>query len=286
MKYLVTGGAGFIGKYLVKELLETGHQIVVLDNLSNSKNLTLPLKVEFIDGDIRNIDDVKKASKGVDLVYHLAAKISTSESIEKRSLYYAVNIKGTQNIFEVNKNKKIVFISSAAVYGDTLELPIKETQRLIPKSPYSETKISCEKIISQNPENCIVRLFNVYGLGQSKEYASVLTKFFSAINEKRSLLVFGEGNQTRDFVHISDVVSALLFLQNERGVFNIGTGKEISVNKLLQIIGSYKNIEVRYAAKRDGDIRRSVADISKIMSRGWKPRISLGEGIKDMLSEI
>jgi len=284
MKILVTGGCGFIGRHLCKELVKN-NEVTVLDNFSNSTEKDIPENTVFINGDVRNIDDVKKASQGVDLVYHLAAKISVTESVEKPELYYDVNVNGTESVFEVNKNKKIIFINSASIYGDTEDLPVKETHPLNPKSPYAETKIAGEKIIVQNPENCVARLFNIYGEGQSKEYGGVISIFLKAAITDKPLTICGDGTQTRDYLHINDVVSALIFLQDKKGIYNLGSGKEISINQKVNIIKSIKrNIKIEHMPERDGDIYRSVADISKIKAAGWEPKVTMEKGITELFS--
>ena len=222
MNILVTGGAGFIGKHLVKFLIENKNNVSVLDNFSNSDKKWISkfkkYQIKIFEGDIRNDEDILKATKDQDLVIHLASKISVEESIKNPSETFEINVKGTEKVLEIckkNNVKKIIVASSAAVYGEGNEkYKITEQTKLNAISPYGESKIEMEKEIikfcSNNQINYVIlRFFNIYGLNQSMEYAGVITKFLEKIEKSENLIIFGDGTQTRDFVAIEDIINSI-----------------------------------------------------------------------------
>lgn len=282
MKICVTGGAGFIGSNIAKELVKQGHEIVVVDNLVNGKLENLDPyrdKIEFIKGDIRDIELLKKVFKGVEAISHQAALISVVDSIKQPELYEDVNVNGTKNVLEAAKEcnvKKVVFASSCALYGNNKNLPIKETEEPMPTSPYADTKVKGENLLKEYHEKyglktICLRYFNILGPGQdpNSPYAAVIPIFISKLLKDEPPFVYGNGEQTRDFIYIKDVVNANIkaLLENniEHEIINVATGKETSVNQLLEKLNSIlgKDIKPIYKDAREGDIKKSYADISK-----------------------
>ena len=279
MKVLVTGGAGFIGKYLVKSLLEKGNSVTIFDNFSNSTknsiNFLENVGAKVIEGDITKLDDILNAIKDNEIVIHLAAKISVSESISNPLQTYRVNVEGTKNILtacEKNNVKKLIAASSAAVYGEgNPNVKLTEEAELKPISPYGQSKVKMESVIkefeSKHDINCIMlRFFNIYGLGQTSEYAGVITKFLERIEHGKSLEIFGDGLQTRDFVAIDDIISSINdgILNGKSGTYNIGNGKSTTIKDLAELMISIsgKRLDIKYTNSLKGDIRNSQADIS------------------------
>jgi len=298
----VTGGAGFIGSHLVKALVKAGHQVRVLDNLSTGsiENLADVLNtIEFVRGDVRDYGAVESAVRGVDAVVHLAALIDVAESVEKPDLYFDVNVRGTYNVAKASKNvSTFVFASSSAVYGEPIRVPIPEDHPLMPKSPYAASKISGEAFVQAFANQygfrpVILRLFNVYGPKQSRAYAGVIIEFIRRVSRGEPPVIFGDGEQTRDFIHVSDVVEAvMLSLRNEgvRGVFNIGSGEGVTINHLARLILKLmgrEDLRPVYAPPRPGDIRHSIADISRARKElEFKPKVGLEIGIKELIKRL
>lgn len=279
MKIIVTGGAGFIGKHLIEFLITKKINISIFDNFSNSKEESIIyLKnqgVKIIKGDITKMQDINNAIKDHDIVIHLAAKISIQESIENPSKTFQTNVEGTKNVLiacEKNNIKKIIVASSAAVYGESLPgVKLTENSKTNPISPYGKSKVMMEreirKFISKHNINCIVlRFFNIYGIGQSVEYAGVITKFINRIKANKSLEILGDGMQTRDFVSIKDVINSIYHaIENgKNGTYNIACGKAITIKELAEFMISLygKNLEIIYNNAKKGDIKFSQADIS------------------------
>jgi len=299
LRVLVTGGAGFIGSHLVKALVKAGHQVRVLDNLSTGsiENLADVLNaIEFVRGDVSDYGAVESAVRGVDAVVHLAALIDVAESVEKPDLYFDVNVRGTYNVVKASKNvSTFVFASSSAVYGEPIRVPIPEDHPLMPKSPYAASKVSGEAFVQAFANQygfrpVILRLFNVYGPKQSRSYAGVIIEFTRRVSRGEPPVIFGNGEQTRDFVHVSDVVEAvMLSLRNEgaRGVFNIGSGEGVTINRLAHLIlelMSREDLRPIYAPPRLGDIRHSIADITRARKElGFEPKLGLEVGIKELI---
>lgn len=302
MRVLVTGGAGFIGKYLVKFLIEKGNIVTILDNFSNSSKKSIPHLIDIgakvIEGDITKYNEISNAAKDQDIVIHLAAKISVQESIRNPSETFQVNVDGTKNVLiacEKNSVKKLIVASSAAVYGESLpDVKLTEESKTNPISPYGESKVKMEQsiknFVSENNINCVIlRFFNIYGVGQSDEYAGVITKFIKRITENKPLEIFGDGLQTRDFVSVYDVINVIYnaTLNDKNGIYNIASGKAITIKELAELIISIseKKLEVKHVAPKKGDIMHSQADISLAKNNlRYYPKIELKEGIKQLLS--
>ncbi len=302
MRVLVTGGAGFIGKYLVKSLLKKGDSVTIFDNFSNSTKNSISFLVEtgskVIEGDITKIQDLQNAIKDHDIVIHLAAKISVLESISNPSETFRINVDGTNNVLAACKDnhvKKIIIASSAAVYGESSpDVKLTEKSVMNPISPYGESKMQMEQNIKQfaskhGIDYVVLRFFNIYGIGQSSEYAGVITKFIKRIIEKEPLEIFGNGLQTRDFVSINDIVSAIhnAISYDKSGAFNIASGKIITIKDLakMMILLSGKKLEIKFLDEKKGDIKYSQADISLAKNNlNHTPKIELKEGIKKLLN--
>ena len=295
MKFVVSGGAGFIGNNIVRELIKNQHSVTVIDNLhtgrmENLQDLKELIKFERID--IRDYEKIKSALKDVDGVFHEAALTNVPESYLKKDEYFDVNVKGTENIFEIanKENIKVVYASSSSVYGDTKKIPIREDSDKNPLNPYGETKLEDEEIAKKFATDGLqilgLRYFNVYGIGQTGTYAGVITQFLRKISEKRSLLINGNGEQKRDFIHVKDVAEANIKAMESKtnyGFFNIGTGKAKSINKLaeLMIELSGMKLEVIHGPPMQGDVFMSQADTflaEKMIN--WKYKIELEEGLK------
>jgi len=272
----------------------------VLDNLSNGslENIRDVLgSIEFIKGDIRDKNVVEGALKGVDAVVHLAALIDVAESVEKPELYLDVNVNGTFNVARASRKvSAFIFASTCAVYGEPVRIPIGEDHPLSPKSPYAATKIAGEAFVQAygnlyGYRPVILRLFNVYGPRQSKAYAGVITEFVKRATIGEPPIIFGDGEQTRDFVHVRDVAKAIikaLETNNASGIYNIGSGVAITINDLAHLIlklAGKENIEPRHGPPRPGDIKHSQANINRAkMELGYNPSVSLEEGIKEILN--
>jgi len=299
LRVLVTGGAGFIGSHLVKALVKAGHQVRILDNLSTGsiENIADVLDaIEFARGDVRDYEIVESVIRGVDAVVHLAALIDVAESVERPDLYFDVNVRGTYNMAKASGSvNTFVFASSSAVYGEPIKVPIPENHSLMPKSPYAASKVSGEAFVQAFANQygfkpVILRLFNVYGPKQSRAYAGVIIEFIRRVSRGEPPVIFGDGEQTRDFIHVSDVVEAvMLSLRSERarGVFNIGSGEGVTINYLARLILKLmgrEDLKPIYAPPRPGDIRHSIADISRARKElGFKPKVKLEVGIKELI---
>jgi UDP-glucose 4-epimerase len=307
MKYLVTGGAGFIGSHITEALIEQNHEVVVLDDLSSGhkKNLSnVWNRIEFIEGDIRDPEICIKAAEGCTGIFHEAALVSVPDSINRPRDNHDINITGTLNILEAARQqgvKRVVFASSAAVYGDNPELPKREDMLPEPKSPYALAKLTGEyylKVYAEcfGLETVALRYFNVFGPRQdpSSMYSGVISIFSERIKKGLPVTVYGNGEQTRDFVNVSDVVSANLSamtipgLRAGEGAFNIATGKQTS---LLQLLAALERIcanktDINFVPSREGDIQHSRADISKArQTLQFKPQLGLEEGLKQLRDE-
>lgn len=300
-RVLVTGGAGFIGSTLAEKLAEQ-NEVVILDDLStgkieNIKELLKRENVRFIRGSITDLELLQENFKEIDYVFHQAALASVPGSIEDPFSSNNVNISGTLNVLAAardNRVKKVVFASSCAVYGDPEVMPVAETAPLNPKSPYAVTKLACEYYCSVFSEiyslpTASLRYFNVYGPRQNpdSEYAAVIPKFISKVINGKPPVIFGDGSQTRDFVSVKDVVKAnILAAESEEvGVFNIGNGSSVTIAELAGMIVTLlgKNLKPLHEAPREGDIKDSVADISKARAIGYEPGYSLEDGLGETI---
>ena len=300
MNILVTGGAGFIGKYIVKSLLEKDNSVTIFDNFSNSTknsiNFLVNTGAKVIEGDVRKLDEIVNAIKDHEVVIHLAAKISVSESISNPSDTFQVNVEGTNNVLTAckkNNVKKLIAASSAAVYGEgTPNVKLIEESELNPISPYGQSKVKMELVIkefeSKHNINCIIlRFFNIFGIGQSPEYAGVISKFIEKITQDESLEIFGDGMQTRDFVAIEDVIQSIdnAILYGKSGTYNIGSGEITSIKEIAELMISMNEIklDIKYTNELKGDIRNSHADISRAKKEiKYFPKFKI-DRIKEML---
>lgn len=300
MKILVTGGNGFLGRHLVKYLLKKGHIITIFDNFSNSKNSsTLSFSndcLKIINGDITIPQEIESAIIEQDIVVHLAAKISVEDSIKNPTETLRINVDGTKNILSAchkYKIKKLIAASSAAVYGEgEKNIKLNENSKINPISPYGESKFQMEqeikKFSSEHDLNFVIlRFFNIFGIGQSAEYAGVITKFIEKISLDKSLEIFGEGIQTRDFVAVQDVVSSIdnAIEYGKNGIYNIASGKSITIKELAEFMISLsgKNLKIKFLEPKKGDIKYSQADISLAKKElNYSPKFDLNE-IKNLL---
>ena len=304
MRVLVTGAAGFIGHHLCGKLLQRGFEVWGLDDLSRGD----PARVrelerdgmKFVDVDIRDRGRVSEVLREIrpSAVAHLVALISVPESFEKPDLYRSVNAEGTRNLVSAANRvgvERFVYASSAAVYGDPVRLPIDEDHPVNPISPYGETKLLGERYVLEGFRGASfsLRLFNVYGRGQNPEYAGVITRFLERVREGKPPVIYGDGEQTRDFIYVGDVADAFIQALNSnlRGahVFNIGTGRPVSVRELARIVIELAGLDMEpvYADPRPGDIKHSYADISKAKSLlGWIPETSLEDGLRRLIGEL
>jgi UDP-N-acetylglucosamine/UDP-N-acetylgalactosamine 4-epimerase len=300
MRYLVTGGAGFIGSHIVDELVRRGHRVTVLDNLSTGKEENLASvrgKIELNTGSITDLSAVQAACRGADYVIHLAARTSVPRSVEEPLDTNATNIDGTLNVLVAARDAKVkrfVYAASSAAYGDTPKLPKAETMQAKPISPYGVTKYVGELYAQvfgrvYGLENALVRYFNVFGPRQdpTSQYSGVLSRFMLAVIEGKSLVIFGDGKQSRDFTYVANVVDETLRACEAKGasgkVFNGGTGKRITLNEVVKRLEKItrRRIRAEYAPPRSGDILHSQADVSRAKRiLRYKPAVSFEEGLK------
>lgn len=279
-KILITGGAGFIGSHIVDELIND-NEITIIDNLTTGsiKNLKYPEheNLNFIEGDIReiNFDDF---TSGTDYIFHLAAMASVPLSVEKPMECNDINVNSTVKLLKSavdNDVKKIVFSSSSSVYGENRNMPLKETEQPMPTSPYAASKASCELYLRTFYESyglnyIALRYFNVFGPRQDKnsQYAAVIPNFISSLLEGKQAEIYGDGEQTRDFVYIGDIAQANInsCKSDYNGIINIASGKKLTINELYEIVKNALGSELKpkYLPKRPGDIKHSLADTSNM----------------------
>ena len=299
MKYVVTGGAGFIGSHLTEKLIKQGDVVTVLDNLNTGKEKNLELikeKIEFVKGSILDTKLLEEITKNVDGVFHQAALASVQDSFTKPDEYYDVNVNGTENIFKLSKKYgfKVVYASSSSVYGNPTRIPTKESDDTNPINPYAETKLKAEELAIQYSKmgvNVIgLRYFNVFGKRQSKEYAGVIKLFLEQIRNELPPKINGNGTQSRDFVHVDDVVNANIMSMNSdvtHEFFNVGTNSSITVLDLAKTIieASGLNIEAIFGPGLEGDVDETIANIDLIEQKiGWKPSVMLVDWLKEIIS--
>jgi len=298
--YLVTGGAGFIGSHLVKELVGRAEKVKVLDNFVTGKRENLEgflEEIELIEGDIRDLDLVRSSINGVDFILHEAALHSVPKSIDDPISTNEVNVAGTLNILIAARDKKVkrvVFASSSSIYGEREDLPEREEDKPQPFSPYAASKLAGEyycSIFSRTfgLETVSLRYFNVFGPKQdpASEYAAVIPKFITCMLRNESPPVHGDGLQSRDFTYIDNVVTATLLATTAKGVsgevFNIACGKGYTVLNIVSHLNKLlgKSIEPRFTPPRKGDVRHTLADISKVENLlGLKTNVDFEEGLK------
>jgi UDP-glucose 4-epimerase len=303
VRVLITGGAGFIGSHIAETLVNKGHEVRIVDNLStgNIQNLHgFADKVEFFRGDIRNQALLSKLATGCDLIYHQAAVVSVPYSVDYPQETHDVNIQGTLNVLLAARErgvKRVVFACSAAVYGEDPELPKRETMAAEPIAPYGIEKITGEYYCMvfnklYGVEAVALRYFNVFGPRQDPRspYSGVISIFVDRALSKKQPIVFGDGEQNRDFVFIDNVVQANILAGTVKGAagrcYNVGLGQKTTLNDLLAMLGriTEQTIEARYQEARAGDIRESVADITRIKSElGYDPQVGVEEGLKRLV---
>lgn len=298
--YLVTGGAGFIGSHLVETLSLAGHHVTVLDNLSSGhkKNIEsfIGANVNFVEGDVRDANLLEQVALGCTGVFHLAALVSVPQSIERPNDSFDINLLGTLNILECcrkQKGTRMVFASSAAVYGDVNQHPVKEATQGTPLSPYGLHKWMCEEQADlyarlYNVHSTGLRFFNVFGPRQdpSSPYSGVISIFIDRIRRGLAPTIYGDGSQTRDFVYVSDVVQALIKAMNSEisgfAAYNVGRGESVTINKLWEILCESlgTKLPAKFGPAREGEIHTSLANISKIESAlGYSAETTLKEGL-------
>ena len=300
MKYVVTGGAGFIGSNIVKKLVSRGDNVTVIDNLKTGKeeNLTsVRDKIEFFNDSILNTELLEEQTQDIDGIFHQAALASVQDSFSKPDEYHNVNVNGTENILKLaKKNKfKVVYASSSSVYGNPERIPIKEIDSKNPINPYAETKLKKEELAIKYSEMGVkvigLRYFNVFGKGQSKEYAGVLKLFLERIRDGVPPKINGDGTQFRDFVYVEDVANANIMSMDsniDHEFFNVGTNSSISILDLANIIIEYSRLELKpiFGPELKGDVKKTIANIDLIRDKiGWVPTIMLEEWIKDIIIE-
>ena len=296
---LVTGGAGFIGSHLTHGLLQEGWAVRILDNFSSGFRRNLePFgdDIEVIEGDIRDSDACREACRGVDSVFHLAAMVSVVESVQDPLLSNDVTLRGSLNILDAAKNagaRRLILSSSAAVYGNADSVPTTEDQAMDPQSPYAADKAAAESYCRiyhslYGLETTVLRYFNVYGPRQSitSGYAAVIPSFINAVTSGRRPIIYGDGEQTRDFVFVTDVVAANLLAATSPksgGPYNVATGRGTSLLELLDCISRITGCDSNplFEQARDGEIRHSRAEITSIEhDLGFTPTTSLYSGLR------
>ena len=300
MKALVTGGAGFIGSNIVKHLLKEGHVVTVLDNLSSGyrTNLSPFPQVEFIEGDVRDAATVERATRGTEVVFHLAASVGNKRSIDHPLDDAAINVLGTLNVLEAARHagtRKIVFSSSAGIFGELKTLPIREDHPVEPDSPYGASKLGAEKACLAYSklyalEAVCLRYFNVYGVNQRYDaYGNVIPIFAQRLLHGEPITIFGDGEQTRDFVNVNDVVQANYRAGVARGVsgaFNIASATRVTINELarLMMAAGDRQCPLEYGPPRPGDVRHSLADIGAAQRAfGYQPTVDLATGLHEYM---
>ena len=300
MKSIVTGGAGFIGSNLVDQLVHKGHKVIVIDNFSTGRrsNLSHHKKnnVKVITIDISKNNKLDKYFKNTNYVFHLAGLADIVPSIISPKEYFQSNVKGTLNVLEASKKarvKKLIYAASASCYGIPKKYPTNEKSKIDPLYPYALSKFLGEQLVIHwakiyNMSNVSLRFFNAYGPKSrtTGAYGAVFGVFLAQKLANKPLTIVGDGTQTRDFIHVFDLVEAIIAVATKaknNQIFNVASGKETSVNQIAEIIGGDK-ISI---PKRPGEPDRSLADITKISSElNWKPKISINQGVKMMLQII
>jgi len=304
-KVIVTGGAGFIGSHLTELLLSRGYHVILIDDFSTGKMANIEpllksMKVNFIQGSITDLPLLQNLSQGVDFVFHQAALPSVPRSIEDPLSTNKVNITGTLNVLLAardNNVKKVIYASSSSVYGDTPTLPKREDMVSNPQSPYALTKLVGEYYcrvfhqIYDLPTICL-RYFNVYGPRQDSDsqYAAVIPIFITRLSENKPPIIYGDGEQTRDFTFVKDAIQAnIIGAESDAcGVFNIGRGENNTINDLTKTITRImgKDLQSEYQPPRVGDVRDSLADISKARAIGYKPQYNLDKGLRETIKRL
>lgn len=300
MHALVTGGAGFIGSNLVKLLRAEGHTVTVLDNLTSGyrKNLDAYPEVRLVEGDIRDANAILSAIEGAEVVFHLAASVGNKRSLDDPITDAEINLIGTLRTLEAVRHagvRKIVFSSSAGIFGELRTLPISEEHPIHPDSPYGASKLAAEKVCLAYArlygfEAVCLRYFNVFGVNQRFDaYGNVIPIFAHQMIKGKPVTIFGDGEQTRDFVNVKDVARANLLAATSRGVsgaFNIGSGTAITINQLVALMQEHGRMKatISHGPMRSGDVRHSLADLSAARQQlGFQPAVDLSTGLSEYL---
>jgi UDP-glucose 4-epimerase len=300
VKAVVTGGAGFIGSNIVALLVHKGHEVVVLDNLLSGyrENLDPFPQVRFIEGDVRDAATVAGCAAGAEVIFHLAASVGNTRSIEHPIDDAEINVLGTLRVLEAARHagvRKVVFSSSAGIFGELKTLPIREDHPVEPDSPYGATKLGAEKLCLAYAklyplEAICLRYFNVYGINQRYDaYGNVIPIFAHRMLHNEPVIIFGDGEQTRDFVNVRDVVMANYLAGMSRGVsgpFNIASGTRITINRLVELMIQASGIQprVEHGPPRKGDVRHSLAETTPANKAfGYEPQVSLEAGLKEYM---
>ena len=299
MKILVTGGAGFIGSHIAEYLVQRGDDVTVLDNLNTGKKDNLAKindKINFVNGDIRDYKLLEKLVNDTSSVFHEAALASVQQSFNMKDEYFDVNVNGTENILKLGKEYgfKIVYASSSSVYGNPKKIPIKEGDDRKPINPYAQTKLEGEYLAKKYSEIGVsvigLRYFNVFGSRQSIEYAGVIKLFLEKIKQKMPPKINGDGLQTRDFVHIDDIVKANILAMDsdiKHEFFNVGTGNSISILDLANVVinASGLSLEPIHGPELSGDVRATQGDITLIRKLlNWEPKMRLSDWLTKIIS--
>ena len=299
MRYIVTGGAGFIGSNIVKKLVARGDDVTVIDNLNTGKEENLKSvidKITFLKYSILNRELLEKQSQNIDGIFHQAALASVQDSFSKLDEYHGVNVNGTENILKLAKKNdfRVVYASSSSVYGNPERIPIKESDKKDPINPYAETKLKKEQLAIKYSEMGVkvigLRYFNVFGKGQSKEYAGVLKLFLERIRDKLPPKINGDGTQFRDFVYVEDVADANIMSMDSNinhGFYNVGTNTSITILDLAKTIIKSSGLDIQpiFGPALKGDVQRTIANIDLIKEEiGWEPTILIEKWIEEIIS--
>jgi UDP-N-acetylglucosamine/UDP-N-acetyl-alpha-D-glucosaminouronate 4-epimerase len=305
VKVLVTGGAGFVGSALVRALLEHGEDVRVLDNFSTGRRENLArLDVEVVEGELRSYERVHNAVRGVDVVYHLGALGSVPRSVQDPLTSSAVNVEGTLNVLLAARDesvRRVVFSSSSSIYGSAGELPRTEAMPADPISPYGVAKLAAERYcvsfarVYHGFETVVLRYFNVFGPRQdpTSQYAAVVPLFVTAIRTGRPVTIYGDGEQSRDFTYVDNVVDATIRAGEAEGasgrIFNVAAGAPATVNTLADMVGRIldRPVEREFREPRPGDVRDSWADVGEARQvLDWRPTIDLEEGLRRTIESL
>lgn len=306
LRALVTGGAGFIGSHIAHRLVDNGYEVVVLDNFFTGKRENLDAiasNVRVVEGDVRDLAAVEACAAGCDVIFHEAAIVSVPFSVEKPQESHDVNIQGTLNVLHAArkaKTRRVVYASSAAVYGDEPTLPKAESMRPEPISPYGVEKLTGEHYLATwsklyGVETVALRYFNVFGPRQDPKspYSGVISIFVDAILSGRPITFFGDGSQSRDFVYVGNVVDANLLAATREGasgrVYNVGCGKRTTLVEVASLIekAARTTVERSHASPRSGDIKESVADIARARADlGYAPAVDVDEGLRRLVEYV
>lgn len=299
MRYIVTGGAGFIGSSIVKKLVARGDDVTVIDNLNTGKEENLKSvidKITFLKYSILNRELLEKQSQNIDGIFHQAALASVQDSFSKLDEYHDVNVNGTENILKLAKKNdfRVVYASSSSVYGNPERIPIKESDKKNPINPYAETKLKQDQLAIKYSEMGVkvigLRYFNVFGKGQSKEYAGVLKLFLERIRDKLPPKINGDGTQFRDFVYVEDVADANIMSMDSdinHGFYNVGTNTSITILDLAKTIIKSSGLDIQpiFGPALKGDVQKTIANIDLIKEEiGWEPTILIEKWIEEIIS--